>query len=33
MDISTRPSDLRAKFRTSLYADPVDAVFKAMGID
>ena len=30
-DIPTIPGELFAKFQTSFYADPVDAVFKAMG--
>jgi len=32
-DISSVPSELFTKFQTSFYADPVDAVFKALGID
>jgi ATP-dependent Lon protease len=31
-DIPTVPGELFAKFQTSFYADPVDAVFKAMGV-
>lgn len=31
--ISTVPGELFAKFQTSFYADPVDAVFKALGVD
>jgi ATP-dependent Lon protease len=31
-DIPTIPGELFAKFQTSFYADPVDAVFKAMGV-
>jgi ATP-dependent Lon protease len=31
-DISTVPGELFAKFQTSFYADPVDAVFKALGV-
>jgi len=31
-DIPTIPGELFAKFLTSFYADPVDAVFKAMGV-
>lgn len=30
-DIPTIPGELFAKFQTSFYADPVDAVFKALG--
>jgi len=32
-DISTIPAELFTKFQTSFYADPVDAVFKALGVD
>lgn len=32
-DISSVPGELFTKFQTSFYADPVDAVFKALGID
>ena len=32
-DIPTIPAELFAKFQTSFYADPVDAVFKALGVD
>lgn len=32
-DIPTIPGELFAKFQTSFYADPVDAVFKALGVD
>ncbi|HEY4146166.1 protease Lon-related BREX system protein BrxL [Pinirhizobacter sp.] len=32
-DISTVPGELFAKFQTSFYSDPVDAVFKALGVD
>ncbi|HCS1003463.1 TPA: protease Lon-related BREX system protein BrxL [Acinetobacter baumannii] len=32
-DISTIPVELFTKFQTSFYADPVDAVFKALGVD
>ena len=32
-DIATIPGELFAKFQTSFYADPVDAVFKALGVD
>jgi ATP-dependent Lon protease len=31
-DISTVPADLFTKFQTSFYNDPVDAVFKALGV-
>ena len=31
-DIPTIPGELFAKFQTSFYADPVEAVFKAMGV-
>ena len=31
-DIPSIPGELFAKFQTSFYADPVDAVFKAMGV-
>ena len=31
-DIPTIPGELFAKFQTSFFADPVDAVFKAMGV-
>ena len=31
-DIATIPGELFAKFQTSFYADPRDAVFKAMGV-
>lgn len=33
MDIPTVPAELFTKFQTSFYADPVDAVFKALGVD
>lgn len=32
-DIPTIPCELFAKFQTSFYADPVDAVFKALGVE
>ena len=32
-DIPTIPGELFAKFQTTLYADPVDAVFKALGVE
>ncbi len=31
-DIATIPGELFAKFQTSFYADPRDAVFKALGV-
>lgn len=33
VDIPTIPMELFTKFQTSFYADPVDAVFKALGVD
>jgi len=33
IDIPTVPGELFAKFQTSFYSDPVDAVFKALGVD
>jgi len=33
VDIPTIPAELFTKFQTSFYADPVDAVFKALGVD
>ncbi len=32
-DIPTVPGELFAKFQTSFYSDPVDAVFKAVGVE
>jgi ATP-dependent Lon protease len=32
-DIPAIPGELFAKFQTSFYADPVDAVFKALGVE
>jgi len=32
-DIQTIPGELFAKFQTSFFADPVDAVFKALGVE
>jgi ATP-dependent Lon protease len=32
-DITTVPGELFAKFQTSFYSDPVDAVFKAIGVE
>lgn len=32
-DIQTIPGELFAKFQTSFYSDPVDAVFKALGVE
>lgn len=31
-DIPTIPGELFAKFQTGFYSDPVDAVFKALGV-
>jgi ATP-dependent Lon protease len=31
--IATVPGELFSKFQTSFYSDPVDAVFKALGVD
>ena len=31
-DIPTIPGELFAKFQTTFYADPTDAVFKALGV-
>ena len=33
MDIGTVPPELFAKFQTSFYVSPEDAVFKALGAD
>ena len=33
VDIPTIPVELFTKFQTSFYADPVDGVFKALGVD
>jgi len=33
VDLPTVPGELFAKFQTSFYSDPVDAVFKAIGVD
>ena len=33
VDLPTIPGELFAKFQTSFYADPRDAVFKALGVD
>jgi ATP-dependent Lon protease len=33
VDIPTVPSELFAKFQISFYSDPVDAAFKAIGVD
>ncbi|ATX77098.1 protease Lon-related BREX system protein BrxL [Reinekea forsetii] len=33
VDIPTIPPELFTKFQTSFYADPVEAVFKALGVD
>ncbi len=32
-DIQSIPGELFAKFQTSFYSDPVDAVFKALGVE
>ena len=32
-DIPSIPGELFAKFQTSFYADPSDAVFKALGVE
>jgi ATP-dependent Lon protease len=32
-DIPSIPGELFAKFQTSFFADPVDAVFKALGVE
>ena len=32
-DLPTIPGELFAKFQTSFYADPRDAVFKALGVE
>jgi ATP-dependent Lon protease len=32
-DIPTIPGELFTKFQTSFYADPIDAVFKALGVE
>jgi len=32
-DIPTIPGELFAKFQTSFYTDPVDAIFKALGVE
>jgi ATP-dependent Lon protease len=32
-DIPSIPGELFAKFQTSFYAYPVDAVFKALGVE
>ncbi len=32
-DIASIPGELFAKFQTSFYANPTDAVFKALGVD
>lgn len=33
VDLASVPPELFAKFQTSFYADPVDAVFKALAVD
>jgi ATP-dependent Lon protease len=32
-DIPSVPGELFAKFQTSFYADPKDAMFKALGVE
>jgi ATP-dependent Lon protease len=32
-DVPSVPGELFAKFQISFYSDPVDAVFKALGVD
>jgi ATP-dependent Lon protease len=32
-DIPSIPGELFAKFQTSFYSDPVDAVYKALGVE
>lgn len=32
-DIASVPGELFAKFQTGFYSDPVDAVFKALGVE
>ena len=32
-DFQTIPGELLAKFQSSFYADPIDAIFKAMGVE
>jgi ATP-dependent Lon protease len=32
-DLPTIPGELFAKFQTGFYADPRDAVFKALGVE
>jgi ATP-dependent Lon protease len=33
IDIPSVPGELFAKFQTSFFSDPVDAVFKALGVE
>ncbi|MGE9627218.1 hypothetical protein, partial [Escherichia coli] len=33
MDIPTVPAELFTKFQVSFYSDPVDAVYKALGVN
>ncbi|MBG6073790.1 putative ATP-dependent Lon-type protease [Polaromonas sp. CG_9.7] len=33
IDLPSVPGELFAKFQTSFYSDPVDAVFKALGVE
>jgi len=32
-DIPTVPAELFSKYQVSFYSDPVDAVFKALGVE
>lgn len=32
-DIQSIPGELFAKFQTSFYSDPIDAVFKGLGVE
>jgi len=33
VDLATVPPELFSKFQVSFYSDPVDAVFKALGVN
>jgi ATP-dependent Lon protease len=33
IDIPSVPGELFSKFQTSFYSDPVDAAFKALGVE
>lgn len=33
INLLSMPGELFAKFQTSFYSDPVDAVFKALGVE